>query len=271
VNVLLLEQDLTTLFEEVYLRYHYDFRAYARASLRRRVHAAMVRSGARSLADLRAQVLASEDAFSLLVDTLTVRVSDMFRDPEYFAVFRTRILPRLSTYPSIRLWIAGCSSGEEAYSFAVILAEAQLLQRCQIYATDISPAALEQAREGSYPLARSAAFDENYKKSEGLSTLRQHYSVVGQSVVMDPSLRRKILFSDHSLATDHAFGEFQAASCRNVLIYFQRPLQVRALTVLEQSLVHRGYLGLGSRELLPMELQPRFTEFSRTERWYRYG
>lgn len=257
------------LLEAVFQKYHYDFRNYAQDSLRRRIAAAMVRLSVNTARELETKVLASERAFAQFVDAVTVRVSDMFRDPEFFLVFRRTIVQELTTYPSVRVWVAGCSSGEEAYSFAIVLAEAGLLHRTQIYATDISPVALEQAREGVYPLRRFANFEHNYRVSGGMHSLREHCVLGSSEVAMGRELKRRILFSDHSLATDQAFGEVQVASCRNVLIYFQRSLQTRALNVLESSLVNRGFLGLGAREQLPLSMHGRFETHAAAERWYR--
>jgi chemotaxis protein methyltransferase CheR len=263
------DAEMQALLESVFRKYHYDFREYAQDSLHRRVAAAMYQLNAKTAADLEAYVLSSEHVFAMFVDAVTVRVSDMFRDPEFFEAFRVKIVPELATYPSIRVWVAGCSSGEEAYSFAIVLAEAGLLQRTQIYATDISPRALAQAREGIYPLRRFAAFESNYHAAGGSHGLRDHCALGTSEFAMGRELKRRILFSDHSLATDQTFGEVQVASCRNVLIYFQRSLQERALNVLDSSLVHRGFLGLGSREQLPLTMKARFEAFATQEHWYR--
>ena len=242
--------ELKLLVEAIYDAYHYDFRCYARASLRRRLSAAMRRFDCQPLSQLQGRLLHESAVFVELLEYLTVQVSDMFRDPSYFRALREKVIPLLRTYPSLKIWIAGCSSGEEAYSMAILLREEGLLERSLIYATDINPNALRRAEAGIYDAAKVADFTRNHRLSGGRSSLSDYYSAAYDRVIFDKSLRRNIVFSDHSLATDSVFAEVQLVSCRNVLIYFDRELQSRALDLFHESLCRKGFLGIGLRESL---------------------
>jgi chemotaxis protein methyltransferase CheR len=240
--------ELSLLLDAIYLRYHYDFRGYADSSLRRRLRAALIHFDCASLSGLQDRVLRDATLFARLLDYLTVQVSDLFRDPSYFRSVREKVLPVLRTYPSLKVWIAGCSGGEEVYSFAVMLREEGLLERTLIYATDINPQALARAEAGVYALDRIPAFTENHRKAGGKGSLSDHYSAHYGNAVFDKTLRKQVVFSDHSLATDTVFSEVHLVSCRNVLIYFDRALQDRALGLFHEALVRKGFLGLGARE-----------------------
>jgi chemotaxis protein methyltransferase CheR len=243
-------RELTLLLEEIFRKYHYDFRGYAEASMTRRVAAALVHFHCETVSSLQEKVLREPQTFTELLRYLTVQVSDLFRDPSYFRSLRERVVPYLRTYPSLKVWVAGCATGEEAYSMAILLKEEGLLERTQIYATDINPDSLRVAEEGVYDIQRFARFSENYLQAGGRESLSNHYTAGYSSAVLDRRLRKAILFSDHSLATDTAFAEVEVVSCRNVLIYFDRSLQDRAVGVLRESLCRKGFLGLGSRETL---------------------
>ncbi len=263
-----IEQQL--LVEAIYRRYHYDFRGYAQASLRRRLQTALTHFGCSSLSQLQHLVLHDPAVFPQLLQYLTVQVSDMFRDPEYFRALREKVVPILRTYPSLKIWIAGCSAGEEVWSMAILLREEGLLERSLIYATDINAAALHKAEAGVYEIERVPGFSENHARSGGRSSLSEHYSAAYGRVVFDKSLRRHIVFSDHSLATDSVFAEVQLISCRNVLIYFERALQDRAIGLFHESLCRRGFLGLGSKESLRFSAHGgQFEEFAARERIYQ--
>lgn len=244
------DAEMALLLDGIYALYHYDFRSYSRASLRRRITAALIHFRSASMASLRERVLREPSTFAEFLGFLTVQVSEMFRDPSYFRAMHEDVVPHLRTYASLKVWIAGCSMGEEAYSFAVMLREEGLLERTQIYATDIHPETLRAAEAGVYPIERLAKFSENYLLAGGQSSLSDHYSAAYGKVVLDRGLRDAIVFSDHSLATDNVFAEMQVVSCRNVLIYFEKPLQERALSILASSLCRRGFLGLGLKESL---------------------
>jgi chemotaxis protein methyltransferase CheR len=242
------EIELQLLVEAIYLKYHYDFRAYARASLKRRLSTALIRFGCDTLSQLQDRILHEPAAFPRLLEYLTVQVSDMFRDPSYFLSLRNVVLPLLRTYPSLKIWVAGCSAGEEVYSLAILLREEGLLARTLIYATDINAKALQKAEAGVYELDRVAGFTENHRRSGARSSLSDYYTAAYGNAVFDKSLKKHIVFSDHSLATDSVFAEVQLVSCRNVMIYFDRDLQDRALGLFRDSLCRRGFLGIGSKE-----------------------
>lgn len=262
--------EIKLLLDAIYLRYHYDFRNYSMASLRRRLELARLQLQCPSLSALQERILRDSTTFTRLLQYLTVQVSDMFRDPAYFRVLRTEIVPTLLTYPSLRVWIAGCSSGEELYSFAILFAEEGLLDRTTFYATDINPEALRKAEAGIFPLDRIQAFSENHVASGGKGPLEKWFTSAYGSAVFDRSLRKNVVFSDHSLATDNVFAEVQVVSCRNVLIYFDRSLQERAIGVMKEALCRRGFLGLGSKESLGHSKHGReFRDFAAAERWYQ--
>ena len=264
------DYELPLLLDAIYRRWQHDFRHYAIASLRRRIRQAMHRFGCRSISQLQDRVLHEPEVFAQTLDYLTVQVSEMFRDPEYFRAVRKEVVPYLGTYPSIKIWIAGCSAGEEVISIAILLEEEGLLERSLIYATDINPRALAAAKAGMYPIDRMAQFSENYLAAGGTGSLSDYYHAAYESAIFDRRLRQRILYADHSLATDSVFSEVHFVSCRNVLIYFDRNLQDRALTLFRDALVHRGYLGLGSRESLHFSaLAAEFAEVAERQRIYR--
>ncbi len=264
------EIEIPHLLEAIYQEYHQDFRHYSMASLTRRVALARDQMGCQTTADLERLVSGNVDAFTRLFQFLTVQVSDMFRDPSFFRAFRQEIVPILSTYPSLKLWVAGCSTGEELYSYAIILREEGLLDRSILYATDISPEALRKAQAGVYSIDRVAAFSENHRLSGAKCSLSEYYTASHGLAVFDRSLRKNVVFSDHSLATDSVFAEMQVISCRNVLIYFDRTLQYHAVALMRDSLCRRGFLGLGTRESLAFtKSSSAFKEFSPAERWYQ--
>jgi chemotaxis protein methyltransferase CheR len=245
-----LDIELPLLLEAVYRKYHYDFRGYAAASLKRRLGRAMDRFGCRTLSQLQDRLLHEPALFPALLDFLTVQVSEMFRDPQYFRALREKVVPLLRTYPSLKIWVAGCSTGEEVYSMAILLQEEGLLERSLIYATDINANALERAQAGIYDAARISGFTDNHRKSGARSSLSDYYTAAYNKAVFDKSLKTNIVFADHSLSTDSAFSEVQLVSCRNVLIYFDRQLQDRVLGLFRESLCRKGFLGLGAKESL---------------------
>ena len=264
------ENEIRLLLDAIYLRYHYDFRSYSPASIKRRLNAAQQQMGEDTLSALQERVLREPKGFTQLLQFLTVGVSDMFRDPSFFRVLRARVVPELRTYPSIRVWIAGCSTGEELYSFAILLREEGLLDRTTLYATDINPEALRKAEQGLYPIECVQAFTENHRLSGSKCSLSEYYTAAYGSAAFDRTLRKNVVFSDHSLATDSVFAEVQLVSCRNVLIYFDRGLQDRALGLMKDSLCRRGFLGLGSKESLMFSTHSAaFRDFVVGERWYQ--
>jgi chemotaxis protein methyltransferase CheR len=262
--------ELKLLAEAIFLRYGHDFRDYSMASQKRRVLHALSQFGCPTISALQSRVLHDPAAFHELLQFLTIPVSEMFRDPSYFLALRREVAPVLQTYPSIKVWVAGCSTGEEVYSLAILLHEEGLLERTLIYATDINPASLERARRGIFPLNAMQRYAESYEKAGGTRRLADYCTSAYESVLMDRFLSANVTFADHSLATDTVFSETQLVSCRNVLIYFNRKLQDRALKLFHDSLCHRGFLGLGARESIDFAgCGDGFEPVDRRERLYR--
>jgi chemotaxis protein methyltransferase CheR len=262
--------ELQLLLEGVYLRYQHDFRQYAQASLRRRIRQAMARFDCKTVSQLQDRVLHEPAVFARMLQYFTVQVSEMFRDPPYFKALRDHVVPVLKTYPSLKIWVAGCSTGEEVWSLAILLAEEGLLQRSLIYATDINPEALAAAEAGIYAVDRIAQFSHHYRLAGGRRSLSDYYAVAYNEAIFDRELRRHMVFADHSLATDSVFSEAHLVSCRNVLIYFDKPLQDRAIGLFAETLTHRGFLGIGMKESLRFTSHAdSFSDFCAAERIYR--
>lgn len=246
----MLDIELPLLMEAIYRKYSYDFRSYSLASQKRRVVHALRQMECPSVSELQARVLHEPETFHQLLQYLTIPTTEMFRDPEYFLALRENVVPLLRTYPSLKIWIAGCSTGEELYAMAILLKEEGLLSRSILYATDINPAVLEKARKGIFPLNRMRAYSANYRASGGKNSLSDYFTAAYDAAIFDRSLCENVTFADHSLATDSVFSETHLISCRNVMIYFNHDLQDRALKLFHESLCHRGFLGLGSKENL---------------------
>lgn len=264
------EIELRLLIEAIYLRYNYDFRDYSKASLKRRVRQAQTQLDCPTISALQERILYEPKAFMQLLQYLTIPVSEMFRDPSYFLALREQVVPLLHTYPSLKVWVAGCSTGEEVYSLAILLREEGLLERTMIYATDINPHSLEKAEQGIFALDNLRTYTQNYQLSGGKRAFSDYYSAAYDRVLFDKSLRTNVTFADHSLATDSVFAETHLVSCRNVLIYFNRDLQDRALGLFHDSLCHRGFLGLGSKESLDFSAYAQqFEGVARADRIFR--
>jgi chemotaxis protein methyltransferase CheR len=262
--------EVRLLLEAIHAKYQHDFRQYALASLKRRLAKAIPHFGVRSLSGLQERVLREPEVLAELLSYLTVQVSDMFRDPAFFRALREQVFPVLQTYPSLKVWVAGCSTGEEVYSLAIVLREEGLLDKTLIYATDINAAALEAAAKGIYAQDRIAGFSNAYLAAGGKASLSDYYTLGYQSAKLDQTLVRNVVFSDHSLATDNVFAEVQLISCRNVLIYFDRALQDRALGLFKDSLSHKGFLALGARETLRFSAHAAaFSDLVREQRIYQ--
>lgn len=262
--------EIQLLLEALYRRYHYDFRHYARASVKRRLVQAREQMAYPTLTALQDAVLHDPSMLPRLLGYLTVQVSEMFRDPEYFRALREKVLPHLKTYPSLKVWIAGCSAGEELYSLAILFKEEGLYDRTLFYATDINPDALQAAEAGVYAVDRLKTFTENHQKSGGRSSLSDYYTADYGRAVFDKGLRSRVVFSDHSLVTDAVFAEMQLISCRNVMIYFDRELQDRAIGLFKDSLSRTGFLGLGSKESLRFSKHAdAFADFVGDQKIYR--
>jgi chemotaxis protein methyltransferase CheR len=265
----LFDIEISLLLEAIYQRYRHDFRSYSRPTLRRRLAQALTSFGFDSLSQLQHQVLRDPASFGRVLGYLTVVVSDVFRDPPFYDALRTRVLPVLATYPSIKLWVAGCGSGEEVYSLAILLEEARLLHRTIIYATDVNSTALRTAELGVYDIERARDFSRNYLLAGGSRSLSDYFAAAYEKIAFDRRLRENVVFSDHSLATDQVFAEVHLITCRNVLIYFDQTLRDRALGLFHASLVRKGFLGLGSKENLRSSAhRDVFAEVDRDNRIY---
>ncbi len=262
--------EIRLLLEALYSRYHYDFRQYAMASIKRRLRQAREQLGFVTFSALQEAVLHDPRMLPRLLGYLTVQVSEMFRDPGYFRAIREKVVPHLRTYPSLKVWIAGCSSGEEFYSLVVLFREEGLEARTLFYATDVNQEALKAAEAGIFDLDRVQLFTENHRKSGGKSSLSDYYQAGYGKVAFDKSLRRNTVFADHSLVTDAVFAEIHLISCRNVLIYFDKALQDRALGLFKDSLARKGFLGLGAKESLRFSQHAgAFADFVREEKIYQ--
>jgi chemotaxis protein methyltransferase CheR len=262
--------EIELLLEGVFRHYGFDFRSYAYASIRRRLWKRTEAEGLSSISELQALVLHDALAMERLLLDLSVSVTAMFRDPGFYQVFREDVVPLLRTYPFIRIWHAGCSTGEEVYSTAIVLEEEGLLERTRIYATDINAAVLQQARAGIFPLNRMQEYTENYIRAGGKRSFSEYYTAKYDGALFSPSLTRNTVFSQHNLVTDRSFAEFTIIFCRNVLIYFDRDLQNRVHTLFYDSLVMLGILALGSKESLRFsQYEPCYEKLHPRERLYR--
>jgi len=262
--------EIRLLLEAISQRYHYDFRDYSKASIKRRLTQAREKYGCRSFSQLQDKVLHEPEILPELLGYLTVQVSELFRDPHYFKTIREKVVPHLRTYPSLKVWVAGCASGEELYSFVILFREEGLEERTLFYATDINPDALARAEAGVYSVEQIRLFTQNHQVSGGKTSLSDYYSAAYSSAVFDKSLRRHVVFSDHSLVSDAVFAEMQFISCRNVLIYFDRALQDRAIGLFKDSLARKGFLGLGAKESLRFSSHASaFADFAREDRIYQ--
>lgn len=265
----LLDLEVDLFLEALFRRYQHDFRGYARPTLRRRLAQALSGLECESLSILQHRLLRDEALLGAVLRYLTVQVSDLFRDPGYHAALRSKVVPVLQTYPSLKIWIAGCSAGEEVYSLAILLEEENLLKRSIIYATDVSTAAIRSAELGVYPIERAKDFSRNYQLAGGKRSLSDYYTAAYDGIAFDRRLRQNVVFSDHSLATDSVFAEVQLVACRNVLIYFDPPLRDRAIGLFHSALVRKGFLALGAKEnLRSSQYKDHFHEVDREHRLY---
>jgi chemotaxis protein methyltransferase CheR len=258
---------LRSLLQAVHSSYGYDFTDYAEASMRRRVIHYMGMHKINDLSDLQSLILKDENIFRDFLQELSVTVTEMFRDPGFYKGLREKVVERLATYPIIKVWVAGCATGEEVYSMAILFKEAGILDRSMIYATDINQQSLQIAKDGVYDASSMKAYTGNYQRSGGTSSFSEYYKSKYNSVMFDKSLKRNIVFSAHNLVMDKAFNEFQLIICRNVLIYFNQELQKRVLDLFHGSLCMFGFLGLGNKESLRFGAQQQsFEEVDRKER-----
>jgi len=240
--------EIDLLLEAIYRRWGYDFRSYARASIERRTRLFLSKSESKTISEMISRVLRDEDFFSRLVRNFSISVTEMFRDPFVYRVIRSEVAPMLRTWPHVKAWVAGCATGEEVYSLAIVLKEEGVYDRSTIYATDFNDFSLEHAREGIYEIDKLQEATQNYQQAGGKASFADYYHARYDAAVLEPSLRERITFANHNLVTDGVFGEMQLVFCRNVLIYFNRELQNRALRLFTESLSHGGFLCLGTRE-----------------------
>ena len=262
--------ELELLLEGVFRRYGFDFRLYAPASLRRRVWRRVHAEGLTTVAGLTERLLHDPAAMERLLHDLSINVTAMFRDPGFYRTFRQKVVPLLRTYPFTRIWVAGCSTGEEVYSVAIVLNEEGVYDRTRIYATDINQSVLERARMGVFPLDKMQEYTQNYIKAGGTRPFSEYYVAAYDGVQFRRSLVENVVFAQHNLASDRSFNEFNVILCRNVMIYFGRELQDRVHRLFYESLVHFGILGLGQKE--SMRFSPVagcYEEFDAGEKLYR--
>ncbi len=262
--------EIELLLEGIFRHCGFDFRSYAYGSVRRRLWKRIEDEGLRSISALQALVLHDGAAMERLLLDLSINVTAMFRDPGFYRVFRKQVLPVLRTYPFIRIWHAGCSTGEEVYSTAIVLEEEGLLDRTRIYATDINDVVLRQARAGIFPLNRMQEYTENYIRAGGARSFSEYYTAMYDGALFSPALTRNVVFSQHNLVTDRSFSEFNVIFCRNVLIYFDRTLQDRVHSLFYESLVMFGVLALGSKESIRgSQYEPCYERVHAREKLYR--
>ena len=244
------DEEVEYLIKDVYELYGYDFSQYSRASFKRRINRICLIERFTSFAELRYTIINEPEYLKRFVEEVTVNVTEMFRDPYFFKGLRENILPQLGTYPLIRIWVAGCSTGEEAYSIAILLKEANLYHKSLIYGTDLNPSVLETARAGVFPLQQMKLYSENYMLSGGKKDFSDYYTANYDSAKFDKSLQEKLILSTHNLVSDSSFNSFQLIVCRNVLIYFDRGLQERVFRLFDNSLENLGFLALGAKETI---------------------
>lgn len=266
----LIDEEVASLVDEIYARWGYDFRDYASASLRRRILRFVEREKLPSVLALKDILLSDQETLGRFRDQIVVSVTSMFRDPDVYLAFRLTVLPLLEEIPLIRIWHAGCASGEEVYSMAILLHEAGLLERARIYATDIDEVALDSAKEGIYPLANFQNYEDNYRMAGGALPFHDYYREGHGFGVMKKDLSQNIVWASHNLVTDSSFNEFHVVFCRNVLIYFNSRLQERVHRLVYESLIEGGIVVLGRQESLRLApLQDRFQVLAPREKIYQ--
>lgn len=242
--------ELDLLLEAIFKKYGYDFRNYAHSSLKRRVQGYLIKAGVNRISELIPKVLYDPKIFQGLLNEFSIQVTDMFRDTYIFRSLRVKVLPYLKTYPYFKIWHAGCATGEEVYSLAILLKEEGIYDRATIYATDFNDVALQKASEGIYPLTNIQKYSENYIAAGCTGSFSDYYHAGYESAIISPSLKERITFANHNLVTDSSFGEMNLIICRNVLIYFDKQLQNQVLELFRDSLIHKGFMVLGTKETI---------------------
>lgn len=262
--------DVHLLIEGLYHRYGYDFRNYASASLKRRIQSFLRTEKIATVAELQAQALSDRACAERLLLGLTVNTTAMFRDPSFYVAFRQQVVPLLRTYPFFRIWHAGCSTGQEVYSMAILLQEEGLYHRCRIYATDANDRVLQVARQGIYPYKQMQDYTQLYLKAGGQRTFSEYYTANYNNAILRPSLRERVVFGEHNLVTDGSFNEFNVIICRNVLIYFNPSLQNQVHELFYNSLCKFGILGLGKQETIRFtKYETAYEALAKAEKLYR--
>ena len=264
------DEEIDILLADVFDRYGYDFSDYAPASIKRRINRLFALHQFKSFAELRWRLVNDPDFVSHFIEEITVNVTEMFRDPSFFKVLKTEVFPILATYPLVRIWHAGCSTGEEVYSLAIMLKEANLLHKSILYATDLSSDVLQRAAQGIFPISSMKEYSENYIEAGGEREFSSYYVAKYDRVIFSDTLSAKMVFSTHNLVSDGSFNEFQLIMCRNVMIYFNKTLQDKVLRLFDQSLHPLGFLALGSKETIRFTtIEPRFKLFYNKEKIWR--
>ncbi len=262
--------EIQLLLQAAYLKYGYDFRRYAGALVRRRLLRRLSLSGLKSISEMQNRLLHDRSFFEALLSDLSINVTEMFRDPSFYRALRDKVIPALKGHPFIKIWHAGCSTGEEVYSMAILLKEEGMLEKTQIYGTDFSHQVIQKAKEGIYPIDRMKEYGSNYRESGGSGSLSDYYTARYDYAVMDRSLKTNVILADHNLVTDGVFGEINLILCRNVLIYFNRDLQDRVFGLFRDSLCAGGFLCLGPKESVRFsKCADDFEDWGKTERIYR--
>ncbi|MEQ9286059.1 MAG: protein-glutamate O-methyltransferase CheR [Cyclobacteriaceae bacterium] len=254
-DIKLEKSDISELLHDVYQKYGYDFNGYSQASLNRRISRVAHRNKLIDVGEMRLKILKDIDFFNVFLEEVTVNVTEMFRDPVFYQTLREKVFPHLRESPFIRIWHAGCSTGEEVYSMAVLLEEEGLLDRCLLYATDINQKVLEIAQGAKYPIDKMQGYTQNYMAAGGREDFSKYYTAKYGYAIFNERLKKRMVFSNHNLVTDQSFNEFNIVICRNVLIYFNRLLQNKVIGLFSDSLPKLGYLALGGKESI------RFTDY----------
>jgi chemotaxis protein methyltransferase CheR len=262
------DEEIDTLLNDVLEHYGYDFNFYAKASLKRRINRLYIMDKFTSVESFRERILSDTNYIKRFVEEITVNVTEMFRDSSFYKTLRTDILPILATNPFIRIWHAGCSTGEEVYSMSILLHEAGLLNRSLLYATDINPGVLEKAKSGIFPIGHMKSYSENYIASGGIQDFSSYYTANYEGGKFNQELRDKMIFSTHNLVSDSSFNEFHLIVCRNVLIYFDKELQERVFKLFDGSMSQLSYLALGSKETIKFsDIQNKFIQIGKEKIW----
>lgn len=262
--------EIDLLLDGIYRRYGYDFRSYASASIRRRIWKFAEQEGLATISAVQEAVLHQSSMMDRFVLSLTVNVTTMFRDPAFFLALRNLVVPILKTYPMIRIWDAGCATGEEAYSMAIVLKEEGIYDRCRIYATDMNEDVLRKAKTGIFPLSHMKEFTDNYIQSGGKTSFSNYYTAKYDYAIINQELRQNIIFAQHNLVTDKSFNEFNLVLIRNVLIYFNEDLRAKVLDLLHDSMASFGILALGKRESLKFsKLESAYEELDAAMKLYK--